>query len=939
MWRVFSPRPGRRGRGLRRRREAAWSETVNMDFSRLHTYTPPQCVPENTGYTYALSSSYSSDALDFETEHRLEPVFDSPRMSRRSLRLVTTTATYSSGDSQAVDTHISNSRATPAKGRETRTVKQRRSASKPAFSINHLSGKGLSSSTSHDSSCSLRSATVLRHPVLDESLIREQTKVDHFWGLDDDGDLKGGNKAATQGNGDLAAEVASSNGYTCRDCRMLSARTDALTAHSATHGTTSRVYSRDRTLKPCGASFYLDRTLWLAKYTSSSLASFIVQLFQVVLMKFNFESETYKLKGYESRAYDSQSHEAEAHLHHCGRMTAGELSRVDGESLCDDYQGKKHHETHTATPLQPPQPHRAAGAMGRLCTYTGDVLVRALHRIRAAGWSVAETMWSVLWLAVTAPGKAASGTFWWLGSGWYQFVTLISWLNVFLLTRCLRNICKVFVLLLPFLLLLGAGFSLWGQGNFFSLLPMLNWTAMQSTQRVDDSKGMHRPGPLPPSPPPKVDHKASQWPQESDMGQRVASLSAQCHSHNERLAELTVLLQKLQNRVEQVDDGREGLSLWVRDMVGQHLQEMGALEPPDTKTDFLTFHHDHEVRLSNLEDVLRKLTEKSEAIQKELEETRLRAGRDEEQPLLDRVQHLELELNLLRSQLSDWQHLRTSCAQADARIQETVQLMFSEDQQGGSLEWLIQKLSSRFVSKDELQVLLRDLELKLLQNITHHITVTGQAPTSEAIVSAVNQAGISGITEAQAHAIVSNALKLYSQDKTGMVDFALESGGGSILSTRCSETYETKTALLSLFGVPLWYFSQSPRVVIQPDIYPGNCWAFKGSQGYLVVRLSMKIYPTTFTMEHIPKTLSPTGNISSAPRDFAVYGLETEYQEEGQPLGRFTYDQEGDSLQMFHTLERPDRAFQIVELRVLSNWGHPEYTCLYRFRVHGEPIQ
>ncbi|XP_052610238.1 SUN domain-containing protein 1 isoform X10 [Peromyscus californicus insignis] len=818
-----------------------------MDFSRLHTYTPPQCVPENTGYTYALSSSYSSDALDFETEHRLEPVFDSPRMSRRSLRLVTTAA-YSSGDSQAVDLHVSTSRATPSKEKETRTVKQRRSASKPAFSINHLSGKGVSSSASHDSSCSLRNATVLRHPVLDESLIREQTKVDHFWGLDDDGDLKGGNKAATQGNGELAAEVTASNGYTCRDCRMLSARTDALTAQSATHGTTSRVYSRDRTLK-------------------------------------------------------------QPHLGHCGRMTAGELSRVDGESLC-------------------------------------DLLVRALHRTRAAGWSVAEAMWSMLWLAVTAPGgyvtlwKAASGIFWWLGSGWYQFVTLISWLNVFLLTRCLRNICKVFVLLLPLLLLLGAGLSLWGQGNFLSLLPVLNWTAMQPAQRVGEPESVRRPDPLPPSPPLKVDYEASQWPQESDMGQKVASLSAQCHNHDEKLAELTVLLQKLQMRVDQVDDGREGLSLWVKDVVGQHLQEMGTTEPLGAKTDFMTFHHDHEVRLSNLEDILRKLTEKSEAIQKELEESKLRAGsRAEEQPLLDRVQHLELELNLLKSQLSDWQHLRSSCEQADARIQETVKLMFSEDQHDSSLEWLLQKLSSRFVSKDEVQVLLQDLELKVLQNITHHITVTGQPPTSEVIMSAMNEAGISGITEAQVHIIVNNALKLYSQDKTGMVDFALESGGGSILSTRCSETYETKTALLSLFGIPLWYFSQSPRVVIQPDIYPGNCWAFKGSQGYLVVRLSMRIYPTMFTMEHIPKTLSPAGNISSAPRDFAVYGLETEYQEEGQPLGRFTYDQEGDSLQMFHTLERPDQAFQIVELRVLSNWGHPEYTCLYRFRVHGEPVQ
>lgn len=32
-------------------------------------------------------------------------------------------------------------------------------------------------------------------------------------------------------------------------------------------------------------------------------------------------------------------------------------------------------------------------------------------------------------------GKAATGAFWWLGTGWYQLATLISLLNVFLLTR------------------------------------------------------------------------------------------------------------------------------------------------------------------------------------------------------------------------------------------------------------------------------------------------------------------------------------------------------------------------------------------------------------------------------------------------------------------------------------------------------------------------
>lgn len=29
--------------------------------------------------------------------------------------------------------------------------------------------------------------------------------------------------------------------------------------------------------------------------------------------------------------------------------------------------------------------------------------------------------------------------------------------------------------------------------------------------------------------------------------------------------------------------------------------------------------------------------------------------------------------------------------------------------------------------------------------------------------------------------------------------------------------------------------------------------------------------------------------------------------------------------------------YQVVELRISTNWGHPEYTCIYRFRVHGEP--
>ncbi|XP_068940963.1 SUN domain-containing protein 1 isoform X9 [Petaurus breviceps papuanus] len=810
-----------------------------MDFSRLHMYTPPQSVPENTGYTYGLSSSYSSDALDFEIEHKLDPVFDFPRLSRRSLHSVPTT--YTSDDDKMENTH-SYTRNTSHKDKISKTSKHHRNTNKQSLAVNHAARKAASNSSllSQSTFSSHASDTSLRSSVLDESLIRKQTKVVHFWGLDDDGDLKGGTKTVIQGNGDLATEETDStlnNGYICNDCSMLSERKDVLTAYSTSHVPSSRIYFRDGSQKR-GASLYMNRISRLAKHTAASFSSLLVQLFQVVLMKLGYESENYKLKNYESKdceskSYKTKSHESKAHSNYCGCVNVKEFLRedghlsVNGESLC-------------------------------------YFLMQTLQRIGATGWFVSRKVLSFLWLAIVSPGKVASGLFWWLGTGWYQFVTLISWLNVFLLTRCLPKICKLLLLLIPLLLLLGIGLYLWNMESFLSLLPIFNWTSIHRTQRIDESRYFFKPDSF--------------------------------HVHQ------------------------------------------------PTEMDFMTFQQENEFRILKLEDLLAKLSEKDKLIQEELDQTKSRiiSGVDERQHLLSKVKHLELELGHLKSELLTWEGLKTRCEKAEAihekvdtQIRETIKLMFSDDQQDGSLEWLLQWLSSKFVSKGDLQILLRDLELQILKNVTLHMSTRKQISASEALVNA-DSLGISGITEAQARAIVNNALKLYSQDKTGMVDFALESGGGSILSTRCSETYETKTALISIFGIPLWYHSQSPRIVIQPDIYPGNCWAFKGSQGHLVVRLSMMIYPTAFTIEHIPKTLSPTGNITSAPKDFSVYGLDSEYQEEGMLLGQFVYDQEGESLQLFQAMKSPGKAFQIVELRIFSNWGHPEYTCLYRFRVHGE---
>ncbi|XP_059572289.1 SUN domain-containing protein 1 isoform X11 [Alligator mississippiensis] len=746
------------------------------------------------------SSSYSSTALDFETEHKLDPVFDSPRMSRRSLRLIT--AGYNKADDVRTDGIYNNSYSGNMSFTEqsSKTVKQCKSMSKQSGSAKHTPRKNLSSSSAFSQSSfnSHVSDTSTLSTVLDESLIREQTELDHFWGLDDDGDPKGGDTTVIQGNGDLATvetQTTVINGYTCNDCSMLSERKEVLTAYSTSHMPSSRIYSRDR----------------------------------------------------------SQKHKS---------------------------------------------------------------------------------------------GKAASGAFWWLGTGWYQLVTLISLFNVFLLTRCLPKIYKLLLFLIPLLLLLGLWY--WGLEGFLALLPAFNWTSISKPQSVDESVYILKPRPDSfHSVRPPEDSINFDFSRMKELEKQIALMSDRCHHHDEEYGKVMLLLQKLQDQVALMNDKSEMLTL-IKNVMGQHLKETKSEETAHSMTDLLALYQEHKLSIMTLEDHIGKLSAKYEGIQKDLELSKTRTvsvGDERYENLLSKAKQMEQELASMRVELFNLQGLKTQCEKVDtiyenvdAQIKESVKLMFFGDRHSDFSESLLQWMMSKFVSKNDLQTLLQDLEMRILKNISFHMSVSNQKSTSEIVTSAVN-AGISGISEAQARIIVNNALKLYSQDKTGMVDFALESGGGSILSTRCSETYETKTALISLFGIPLWYFSQSPRVVIQPEMYPGNCWAFKGSQGYLVVRLSIKIYPTAFTLEHIPKTLSPTGNITSAPKDFTVYGLDDEYQEEGILLGQYMYDEGGEPLQTFQVTEKNENAFQIVELRILSNWGHTEYTCLYRFRVHGRPAE
>lgn len=187
----------------------------------------------------------------------------------------------------------------------------------------------------------------------------------------------------------------------------------------------------------------------------------------------------------------------------------------------------------------------------------------------------------------------------------------------------------------------------------------------------------------------------------------------------------------------------------------------------------------------------------------------------------------------------------------------------------------------------------------------------------------------------QVQTLVDHALRIYDADKTGRFDYALESIGGSVLTTRCTETYDAVNAVYSIFGIPIWWEKNTPRTILQPGANPGQCWAFKGSFGSVVIQLSERIRVEAVTLEHMPKMVSPTKSIESAPKQFQIYGLTDVQDEFPLSLGNFTYLDDGNSLQTFPIHLHRDREFNIVEMKILSNHGHMLYTCIYRLRVHG----
>ncbi|KAL7373063.1 hypothetical protein ABVT39_026628 [Epinephelus coioides] len=877
-------------------------------------------------------SSYSSSVSDSEKEQQnLLPGI----MSRRSLRL----------DDGLLDRSLPHSSASFSVGgtswRSTRLLKSRRSQQHSVSCSESLllntPRKATSQSLLSSSLHSVASDASLLSSLLDDSSVQEATLVDNFWGLDHDLDPKESTIIAEQSTILADRTLIGSDGRCpkhpvqtlsrvyCKDCELHSDRKESTYCSSSKYTSSSSSSPRPAPSEPAETEtstiYCRDRS------RRSRTAGVLVSVWDCVVSLLTVLSHQLMLQ---------KHHDVTAQSGLCGVMNLKESTSCQKE-------------------LHP---------NGSLCKTAGDVYRWLNTRWRHMTTGFLLTRFPLRLLLVLLPLLLLLFSLCWFGPAGLQSV--LPAVNITEWTTLVSDV---------------SGLS--------SMHSLVSPQGQSAEGTVEESREVqpYVEEPLYSRPPAAageeeesaaVDESARLVRLEQSLMALWEHVEAGGQRAEQRHMEVLRLYSDLQQQQQLVSDqsNRAAVEPWMSSLLDQQLDQIRRQLDEErqhreqSRQQDLLQQQSQESRLDQLELQLQTLAARAEEVQRREAAMTVSPSRttlpvavsggvdrQSHDALLAEVTRLEAALEDVRRDVEDLSGCQDGCRlhdsipqtiseQVSAQVREEVRVLLYGNQltAGGGTsadtglpESLLQWLSQQYVSGADLQASLASLELSILQNISLQLEQhRSEESVREAVLHATEAAG-APVTQEDVHVIVKNALRLFSQDQTGLADYALESGGGSILSTRCSETYETKAALLSLFGFPLWYFSQSPRAVIQPDVHPGNCWAFRGSTGFLVIRLSMTILPTAFSLEHIPKTLAPSGALHSAPRDFSVYGLDDESQERGKLLGTYTYDEDGEALQTYAVTEENDQPFQIIEVKVLSNWGHQEYTCMYRFRVHGTP--
>ena len=171
-----------------------------------------------------------------------------------------------------------------------------------------------------------------------------------------------------------------------------------------------------------------------------------------------------------------------------------------------------------------------------------------------------------------------------------------------------------------------------------------------------------------------------------------------------------------------------------------------------------------------------------------------------------------------------------------------------------------------------------------------------------------------------------------------------------------------------------------PEAVLQKNTLPGSCWPMEGSSGQVALKLPYPIVVESVSIDHISSDIIPEGKQDTAPKHMKIIGYPPCDEMESNcatfgfdmndpiDIADINYDVEGQSVQTFEShyakaiASIPSPAFDVEEaesgscsvqaascsapprisvaavvVKVLENWGNPDFTCLYRLRLHGDP--
>ncbi|EPS92556.1 hypothetical protein FOMPIDRAFT_1137627 [Fomitopsis schrenkii] len=181
-----------------------------------------------------------------------------------------------------------------------------------------------------------------------------------------------------------------------------------------------------------------------------------------------------------------------------------------------------------------------------------------------------------------------------------------------------------------------------------------------------------------------------------------------------------------------------------------------------------------------------------------------------------------------------------------------------------------------------------------------------------------------------------------AHDDLGYRDFAGYAAGGRPIEGLTSPTWDGPGPLgaSELPDVLRGKQARGPIWALKRDIQQGSCWPMAGTAGYLGIQLAEPVIVTNVTVDHLPASLA--SETRSAPHHIRVWALiPTSPRTQLIHVADLEYDiRSTQHIQNFPTSGyAPTVSVDKVVFQILDNWGLPDFTCIYRVRVHGRAAE